>query len=59
MAPLGRQAHPHNGQRIVDGQRLSQATSDVFLGWASSKALGADFYVRQLRDMKGTLLFSQ
>ncbi len=55
MAPLGRQAHPHNGQRIVDGQRLSQATSDVFLGWASSKALGADFYVRQLRDMKGTL----
>lgn len=55
MAPLGRQAHTHNGQRIVDGQRLSQATSDVFLGWASSKALGADFYVRQLRDMKGAL----
>ena len=55
MAPLGLAAHAHNGQRIVDGQRLSQATSDVFLGWASSKALGADFYVRQLRDMKGTL----
>ena len=55
MAPLGLKPHAHNGQRIVDGQRLSQATSDVFLGWASSKALGADFYVRQLRDMKGTL----
>ena len=62
MKPLGRKAHPHNGQRIVDGQRLSQATSDVFLGWASNKALGAEFYVRQLRDMKGALdvtLFSQ
>ena len=55
MAPLGLQAHTHNGQRIVDGQRLCQASSDVFLGWASSKTLGADFYVRQLRDMKGTL----
>ena len=55
MAPLGLKPHAHNGQRIVDGQRLSQASSDVFLGWASSKALGADFYVRQLRDMKGTL----
>ena len=55
MAPLGLKVHPHNGQRIVDGQRLSQASSDVFLGWASSKALGADFYVRQLRDMKGSL----
>ena len=55
MGPLGLKSHAHNGQRIVDGQRLSQATSDVFLGWASSQALGADFYVRQLRDMKGTL----
>ena len=55
MAPLGLTPHAHNGQRIVDGQRLCQATSDIFLGWASSKALGADFYVRQLRDMKGAL----
>ena len=54
-APLGLEAHAHNGQRIVDGQRLCQATSDIFLGWASSKELGAEFYVRQLRDMKGTL----
>jgi hypothetical protein len=55
MAPLGLKPHAHNGQRIVDGQRLSQATSDIFLGWASSKSLGAEFYVRQLRDMKGSL----
>ena len=55
MAPLGLKPHGHNGQRIVDGQRLCQATSDIFLGWASSKTLGAEFYVRQLRDMKGTL----
>ncbi len=55
MAPLGLKAQAHNGQRIVDGQRLCQATSDIFLGWASSKAMGAEFYVRQLRDMKGAL----
>ena len=55
MGPLGLKAHAHNGQRIVDGQRLCQASSDIFLGWASSKAMGAEFYVRQLRDMKGAL----
>jgi uncharacterized protein (DUF2252 family) len=41
----------HNGQRVVIGQRLMQATSDIFLGW-SRGASGRDFYVRQLRDMK-------
>ncbi|MCW7541551.1 DUF2252 domain-containing protein [Aquabacterium sp. A7-Y] len=56
LAPwLGAPAQPHNGRRIVFGQRLCQAASDIFLGWASSKALGAEFYVRQLRDMKGRL----
>ncbi|AKJ27537.1 DUF2252 domain-containing protein [Caldimonas brevitalea] len=47
----------HNGQRIVFGQRLCQAASDIFLGWATSSTLGAEFYVRQLRDMKGRLDF--
>jgi uncharacterized protein (DUF2252 family) len=42
---------PHNGQRVVVGQRLMQAASDIFLGW-SRGPLGRDFYVRQLRDMK-------
>ncbi len=40
-----------NGERVVQGQRLMQAASDVFLGWARGMH-GRDFYVRQLRDMK-------
>jgi uncharacterized protein (DUF2252 family) len=39
------------GQRVVEGQRLLQAAGDLFLGWGS--AGGRDYYVRQLRDMKG------
>jgi uncharacterized protein (DUF2252 family) len=42
---------PHEGQRVVDGQRLMQAASDLFLGWTTGP-LGRHFYVRQLRDMK-------
>jgi uncharacterized protein (DUF2252 family) len=42
---------PHNGQRVVVGQRLMQAASDIFLGWTRGPH-GRDFYVRQLRDMK-------
>jgi uncharacterized protein (DUF2252 family) len=41
----------HEGQRVVEGQRLMQAASDPFLGWTKG-ALGRHFYVRQLRDMK-------
>ncbi|WP_244816702.1 DUF2252 domain-containing protein [Caballeronia sp. Lep1P3] len=41
----------HDGLRVVHGQRLMQAASDPFLGWATG-ALGRTFYVRQLRDMK-------
>ncbi len=43
---------PHNGRRVVAGQRVMQATSDIFLGW--TKGGGVDFYVRQLYDMKGS-----
>jgi uncharacterized protein (DUF2252 family) len=39
------------GHRIVVGQRLIQGSPDIFLGWGS--VAGIDFYVRQLRDMKG------
>jgi len=42
---------PHNGQRVVIGQRLMQAASDIFLGWTRGPH-GRDFYIRQLRDMK-------
>jgi uncharacterized protein (DUF2252 family) len=41
----------NQGQRVVTGQRLMQAVSDIFLGWARGPG-GRDFYVRQLRDMK-------
>jgi uncharacterized protein (DUF2252 family) len=47
---LGQSAYPNHAQRVVCGQRLMQAASDLFLGWTR---LGAtDYYIRQLRDMK-------
>ena len=42
------------GRRVVEGQRIMQAASDVFLGWASDEE-GRDFYVRQFKDMKGSV----
>jgi uncharacterized protein (DUF2252 family) len=46
------------GRRVVEGQRLVQATSDIFLGWLDAQLNVAgrprDFYVRQLRDWKGS-----
>lgn len=44
----------HHGHRIVHGQRLMQAASDLFLGWANDPS-GLSYYVRQLRDMKLSL----
>ncbi len=41
----------NQGERVVFGQRLLQAASDIFLGWLRGPG-GRDFYVRQLRDMK-------
>jgi uncharacterized protein (DUF2252 family) len=41
----------HEGERVVQGQRMLQAASDIFLGWATGP-LGRQFYFRQLRDMK-------
>jgi len=43
--------YEHQGQRVVEGQRLMQAASDAFLGWVQTPN-GRQFYVRQLRDMK-------
>lgn len=48
----GRSRYRQQGKRVVVGQRLMQAVSDSFLGWVRSPN-GRDFYVRQLRDMKG------
>ena len=41
----------HEGRRVVEGQRLMQAASDLFLGWTKGP-FGRHFYMRQLRDMK-------
>jgi uncharacterized protein (DUF2252 family) len=51
--------HANQGQRVVAGQRLMQASSDIFLGWQRTEAgldgRARDFYVRQLRDWKFSL----
>jgi len=48
----------NNGERVVIGQRLMQATSDIFLGWTHVRAgfdgREGDFYARQLKDWKGS-----
>jgi uncharacterized protein (DUF2252 family) len=49
--PSGQPAFKHNGQRVVAGRRLMQASSDLFLG-TSTKPFGRHFYFRQLRDSK-------
>ena len=46
----GKSVYENSGQRVVVGQRLMQAASDIFLGWTRGPA--GDFYVRQLRDAK-------
>jgi len=43
--------YANQGERVVEGQRLMQSASDIFLGWSRGPH-GRDFYVRQLRDMK-------
>ena len=42
----------HEGRRVVSGQRLTQAASDLFLGWCRAPS-GHHYYVRQLWDVKG------
>ncbi|MFH9863998.1 DUF2252 domain-containing protein [Streptomyces sp. NPDC017202] len=57
LAPhVGDTGFPTQGERVVSGQRLMQATSDIFLGWERVEGIDGrqrDFYVRQLRDWKG------
>jgi hypothetical protein len=54
----GASEYASHGQRVVAGQRLMQAASDIFLGWHSGQpgtaALPYDFYIRQLRDWKAS-----
>jgi uncharacterized protein (DUF2252 family) len=55
----GASKYANQGQRVVAGQRLMQASSDIFLGWERTRAgldgPARDFYVRQLRDWKFSL----
>jgi len=54
---VGKSRYANHGQRVVEGQRLMQAASDIFLGWNRSEGLDGvvrDFYIRQLRDWKGS-----
>ena len=47
----------HHGERVVAGQRLMQAATDIFLGWQTIKGLDGvsrDYYVRQFQDWKGS-----
>ena len=52
---LGASQFKHSGHRVVVGQRLIQAASDIFLGWMTGRPAGRHFYWRQLRDMKGSV----
>jgi uncharacterized protein (DUF2252 family) len=60
---LGPSEFSNHGQRVVTGQRVMQATSDIFLGWvhvtAGMDGKPRDFYVRQLKDWKGSAVIEQ
>ena len=56
---LGKSRYANHGQRVVEGQRLMQAASDVMLGWeriTSPDGAKLDFYMRQLWDNKGSAI---
>jgi len=50
-AYAGKSVFPNHGERVVNGQRIIQPASDIFLGWTKTKR-GLHAYVRQLRDIK-------
>ena len=60
LAPFaGPSEYEHQGERVVMGQRLTQAATDPFLGWTTGAGTNGaalkHYYVRQLRDMKGSM----
>ena len=55
-AHLPKSRYRQHGQRVVEGQRMMQAASDIFLGWTKGLDASRHFYWRQLRDMKGSAL---
>jgi predicted alpha/beta hydrolase len=51
---LGKSRYRQHGERVVQGQRMMQAASDIYLGWTKGLDVSRHFYWRQLRDMKGS-----
>jgi uncharacterized protein (DUF2252 family) len=55
-AYLPKSRYRQHGERVVQGQRMMQAASDIYLGWTKGIDVRRHFYWRQLRDMKGSAL---
>ena len=53
--PLPKSRYHQHGERVVSGQRMMQAVSDIYLGWTKGLDANRHFYWRQLRDMKGSV----
>ncbi len=53
---LPKSRYRQHGERVVQGQRMMQAASDIYLGWTKGRDVSRHFYWRQLRDMKGSAL---
>ena len=58
---LGASRYQHHGRRVVEGQRLMQAASDILLGWDRAAGIdgSTDFFVRQLWDKKGSVVIEE
>jgi uncharacterized protein (DUF2252 family) len=53
---VGKSRYRQHGERVVQGQRMMQAASDIYLGWTKGLDVRRHFYWRQLRDMKGSAI---
>ena len=53
---VAKSRYRQHGERVVQGQRMMQAASDIYLGWTKGVDVRRHFYWRQLRDMKGSAL---
>jgi uncharacterized protein (DUF2252 family) len=53
---LPKSSYRRHGERVVQGQRMMQAASDIYLGWTVGYDKNRHYYWRQLRDMKGSVL---
>jgi len=51
---VAKSRYRQHGERVVQGQRMMQAASDIYLGWAKGADVRRNYYWRQLRDMKGS-----